>query len=174
MMRSIKANAPLSANILLRKSSQPFHQKNGTGLLCMAVRQDTERVVNGAVVREKAMSAKAGLKPKSKNLAFKAHLVLGNAQSICRILASPIQMSKLGICPTPPLHSYSPSTRESSQNSRTVTLRAPFAVPEVQMRRRPFLLSVNAGWKFYSIADSLVNIEESMAVNGCWKKLGVP
>jgi hypothetical protein len=34
-------------------------------------------------------------------------------------------------------------------------------------------MSVNAGWKFYSITDGIVNIEESMAVNGCWKKLGL-
>jgi hypothetical protein len=37
---------------------------------------------------------------------------------------------------------------------------------------RLLLLSVNAEWKFYSIADCIVDVEESMVVSGCWEKWG--
>jgi hypothetical protein len=80
--RSVKTNAPSSAKISCVSHEQPFLEQTGSALYVWL--EDTTQKwlsVSGAVLREKAMPVKAGFKTvfKSKDLAFKVLLVLGNA-----------------------------------------------------------------------------------------------
>jgi hypothetical protein len=96
-------------------------------------------------------------------------------QAIHRILVSTNCVYKLSICPALTPQSCSISARRSSHHSRAITL-ATFCII-LDAEENGTFVSVIGCWKFYTVADCIVNVKEamhelkSMALNGCWKKL---